>query len=91
MSSSEAVPAAAGSRPANRRTGTIAALGEPALLAGFRLAGAVLYPATGAAAVRSAWTQLPETVTAVVLTPAAAAVLAGELADPASPLTVVLP
>jgi vacuolar-type H+-ATPase subunit F/Vma7 len=91
MTSPEAVPAATGVRRADLRTGAIAALGEPALLAGFRLAGAVLYPATAPAEVRRAWTQLPETVAAVLLTPAAAAVLTTELTDPASPLTVVLP
>ncbi|WP_461170673.1 hypothetical protein [Arthrobacter sp. Z1-15] len=90
MSSPDTVPAP-GFRAADRRTGSVAALGEPALLLGFRLAGAVLYPATGPAQVRAAWAGLPDTVAAVVLTPAAAAVLTVETADPASPLTVVLP
>ena len=90
MSSPDTRPAA-GFRAADRRSGSVAALGEPALLLGFRLAGAVLYPATGAEQVRAAWSALPDTVAAVVLTPAAAAVLAAEVADPASPLTAVLP
>ncbi|WAP50825.1 hypothetical protein OL239_12595 [Arthrobacter sp. ATA002] len=84
MSSPAATPEA-GSRRTGRRTGTVAALGEPALLLGFRLAGAVLYPATGPAQVRAAWSALPETVAVVILTPDAAAVLAAETADPASP------
>lgn len=71
--------------------GIVAALGEPALLQGFRLAGAVLYPATGPAQVRAAWASLPGTVACVILTPAAAGVLAGEVAVSASPLTAVLP
>lgn len=90
MSSPDTGPAP-GIRTADRRTGSVAALGEPSLLLGFRLAGAVLYPATGPVQVRAAWSRLPETVAAVVLTPAAAAVLAAEVADPASPLTAVLP
>lgn len=72
-------------------TGTVAALGEPALLQGYRLAGAVLFPASSEAEIRTAWSTLPDTVAAVVLTPAAAEVLAGDLADPSAPLTVVLP
>lgn len=72
-------------------SGTVAALGEPALLQGFRLAGAVLYPATGAAEVKAAWARLPETVAAVILTPGAASHLAEELNEPASPLAAVMP
>ncbi|MCC9197745.1 hypothetical protein QNO08_06920 [Arthrobacter sp. zg-Y820] len=84
-------PEAAGSVAGRAGAGTVAALGEPALLQGFRLAGAVLYPAAGPEQVRSAWASLPDSVLAVVLTPAAAAILAAELADSASPLTAVLP
>lgn len=72
-------------------SGTVAALGEPALLQGFRLAGAILYPATGAAEVKAAWARLPETVSAVILTPGAASVLVEEINEPASPLTAVMP
>lgn len=71
--------------------GIVAAVGEPALLQGFRLAGAVLYPASDSAEVRHAWNNLPDTVAAVLLTPAAARELAAELDDPASPLISVLP
>ena len=75
----------------SRREGTVAALGNPALLEGYRLAGAALYPAAGAADVRAVWAGLPDSVCVVLLTPDAAAELAAELADPASPLTAVLP
>ncbi|MET4061026.1 vacuolar-type H+-ATPase subunit F/Vma7 [Arthrobacter sp. UYP6] len=71
--------------------GIVAALGEPALLAGFGLAGALLYPAAGDAQVRAAWAGLPKTVSVVVLTPSAARALSDELDDPAAPLTAVLP
>ncbi|MCQ1953722.1 hypothetical protein [Arthrobacter sp. zg-Y238] len=73
------------------REGTVAAVGNPALLEGYRLAGAVLYPAAGAADVRAVWAGLPDSVCVVLLTPDAAAELGIELADPASPLTAVLP
>ncbi|MBO0906826.1 hypothetical protein [Arthrobacter sunyaminii] len=72
-------------------SGTVAALGEPALLQGFRLAGAVLYPATGDAEVKAAWSRLPDTVSAVILTPGAARILAEQINEPASPLTAVMP
>ncbi|MCC9174940.1 hypothetical protein [Arthrobacter sp. zg-Y179] len=75
----------------SRREGTVAAVGNPALLEGYRLAGAVLYPAAGAADVRAVWASLPDSVCVVLLTPDAAAELDIELADPASPLTAVLP
>ncbi|WP_289601383.1 hypothetical protein [Arthrobacter sp. zg-Y877] len=75
----------------SRREGTVAALGSPALLQGYRLAGAVLYPASGAADVRAVWRGLPDSVCVVLLAPGAAADLGIELADPSSPLTVVLP
>ncbi len=74
-----------------RREGTVAALGSPSQLEGYRLAGAALYPAAGAADVRAVWAGLPDTVCVVLLTPDAAAQLGIQLTDPASPLTVVLP
>ncbi|MCC9205064.1 hypothetical protein [Arthrobacter sp. zg-Y769] len=73
------------------REGTVAALGNPALLEGYRLAGAELHPAAGAADVRAAWAGLPDSVCVVLLTPDAAAHLSDELVHPASPLTAVLP
>lgn len=91
MSAPESAPDTGSSGTGGNGSGTVAALGEPALLQGYRLAGAVLFPATGEAEIRAAWSALPDTVAAVLLTPAAGEVLAGELTDPASPLTVVLP
>lgn len=73
------------------REGTVAAVGSPALLQGYRLAGATLYPAAGAADVHAVWAGLPGSVCVVLLTPAAAADLAVEMTDPLAPLTVVLP
>lgn len=70
---------------------TVAALGDPGMLAGYELAGARLYPARTPDQVRAAWDQLPGDTAVVILTADAAAVLAGGLDDPAAPLTVMLP
>ena len=75
------------------RTGTVAVLGEGARIGGFALAGALLLPADGPAAVQAAWRDLPADVVVVILTTAAAAALA---LDPAAlestdPVTVVMP
>ncbi|MCC3274459.1 MULTISPECIES: hypothetical protein [unclassified Arthrobacter] len=75
----------------SRREGTVAALGSAALLQGYRLAGALLYPAAGAADVRAAWFRLPDSVAVVLLTPDAAGHLVVERENPLSPLTMVLP
>ena len=69
----------------------VAALGAPGMLAGYELAGARLVPARSPEEVRRAWAELPADTAVVILTPAAAAVLAEALDDPASPLTVALP
>ncbi|MBF4994961.1 hypothetical protein ITX31_12660 [Arthrobacter gandavensis] len=69
----------------------IAALGAPAILAGYELAGALLVPADSDEDVRRAWSQLPEGTAVVILTSDAAAALNGSLNDPAAPLTVALP
>jgi vacuolar-type H+-ATPase subunit F/Vma7 len=47
----------------------VVAIGDPALIAGFALAGVRLYPATDAAQVRAAWTTTPVRTAVVVLTP----------------------
>ena len=70
---------------------TVAALGEQALLEGFRLVGASIYPAETDDEVRRAWTALPGEAAVVILTPRAAGALGAVLADPHSPMTVVLP
>jgi len=71
--------------------GTVAALGEPSLLAGFGLAGASVHAAETDDEVRRAWAALQGDAAVVILTPRAAGVLGSVLADPHSPLTVVLP
>lgn len=69
----------------------VAALGEPALLEGFKLAGAKVYAAATDDEVRSAWAALPEQTGVVLLTQRAAGALGTAVADPHSPLTAVLP
>jgi vacuolar-type H+-ATPase subunit F/Vma7 len=69
----------------------VAALGEQSLLEGFRLAGASVYAAETDDEVRRAWTALQDDVAVVILTPRAAGALGAVLADPHSPMTVVLP
>jgi hypothetical protein len=71
--------------------GTVVALGELALVEGYGLAGAVVTPAETDADVLRAWSALPRTVTAVVLTPRAAAALGSAVHDVRSPMSVVLP
>lgn len=69
---------------------SVAAIGERALVAGFALAGALAREAETADEVRAAWNALPEDVAVVLLTPAAAAVLAAERAA-GWPMTAVMP
>lgn len=75
----------------SRRTGTVAALGDPVLLQGYRLAGVRVYPAAGEDAVRTAWLSLPDTVAVVLLTPDAGRCLGADASASGAPLTVVLP
>lgn len=72
-------------------TDTIAAIGEQTLLDGFRLAGVSVFPASTAEEIRHAWTELPGNTGIVILTPRSAQALQPLLADPRSPMTVVLP
>lgn len=53
--------------------GRVAVIGEETLVRGFALAGASIVAADDAEAVRTAWRNLPDDVTVVVLTEAAAA------------------
>jgi vacuolar-type H+-ATPase subunit F/Vma7 len=69
----------------------VVALGEQALLEGFRLAGASVHAAETDDEVRQAWTALPGNAAVVILTLRAAGALGAVLADPHSPMTVVLP
>lgn len=69
----------------------VAAIGELALLAGFRLAGVGVHACDSEPEVLRAWTALPKDTAVVILTPRSAKALGTALSDPNSPLTVVLP
>jgi len=71
--------------------GIIAAIGEPALLDGFRLAGVVVFAGSTDEEIRRAWTALPKDTAIVILTPRSAHALEPDLSDPRSPMAVVLP
>lgn len=70
---------------------TIAAIGEQALLDGFRLAGVSVFAGSTNEEILNAWTALPLNTAVVILTPRSAQALEPVLADPHSPMTVVLP
>lgn len=70
---------------------TIAAIGEQALLDGFRLAGVSVFAGSTDEEIRRAWTALPANTAIVILTPRSAHALESAMADPRSPMTVVLP
>lgn len=70
---------------------TIAAIGEQALLDGFRLAGVSVFAGSTDEEILRAWTALPPNTAIVILTPRSAQALEPVLADPHSPMTVVLP
>ena len=65
-------------------------IGEPALVAGYAMAGAITMPTRGPDEVRQAWENLPSGTTLVILTAAAADALGGRLSG-ADPLTAVMP
>ncbi len=71
--------------------GSVAALGEHALVEGYGLAGALVVAADTDAEVRRAWAALPCTVAVVVLTARAGAVLGPALRATRSPMSVVMP
>jgi vacuolar-type H+-ATPase subunit F/Vma7 len=71
--------------------GTVVALGEPARVEGYRLAGAVVRAADTPASVREAWCDLPDGTVLVVLTSRAASALGTRALAPDAPLTVVMP
>lgn len=72
-------------------SGTVAALGERALVEGYGLVGAVVLPAETESEVLDAWARMPAGVGAVVLTPRAAAVLGPRVSAPGTPMGVVMP
>ncbi len=65
-------------------------VGEPAVVAGYAMAGATVMPAEGPAEVRRAWEGLTPDTTLVILTTAAAAHLMDELRC-AGTLVAVMP
>ena len=69
----------------------VVAIGAPALIAGFALAGVRLCPSTDAAQVRAAWATASVRAAVVVLTPDAADALGADRTAPSAPLTVVMP
>ncbi len=71
--------------------GTVVALGEPALVEGYRLVGAAVRAADSADAVRQAWRDLPDGTVLVVLTDRAARALGTRAFAPDAPLTAVIP
>lgn len=71
--------------------GGVVAIGEQVRVAGWALAGTGVIDAEDAAAVRRAWHAVGDDVALVILTPAAAGHLAGELADVTWPLVAVMP
>jgi vacuolar-type H+-ATPase subunit F/Vma7 len=68
-----------------------AAIGEPLLIYGYGLAGALLCPASDQIAAARAWRELPADVSVAVLTARAAHWLADELAGKPGILTVEIP
>ncbi|MGW5342963.1 hypothetical protein [Streptomyces sp. HUAS TT3] len=70
--------------------GTVAAVGEHTRVSGLALAGVDVFEAECAEDVREAWWSLPDDVSLVILTPAAAGALGTELPDPRF-LTAVMP
>jgi vacuolar-type H+-ATPase subunit F/Vma7 len=70
--------------------GAVIVIGEPALVAGYAMAGVTTMPAQGPDEVRRAWESLPSGTTLVILTAAAADALGGQLSG-ADPLTAVMP
>lgn len=67
------------------------ALGEPARLAGYALAGVVVVGVGAPDEVRRAWDRLPREVALVLLTPEAAAAVGERREQPDALLSVVLP
>lgn len=73
------------------RTGTIVAIGDPAVLAGYVLAGVQLLPARSEQEARAAWEGIGEEVGLALLTPAAAEAVGTVPVDHRAPLTAVIP
>ncbi len=70
--------------------GAVAVIGEPGLVSGYALAGAVVMTAADDEAVRHAWAALDHDTKLVILTPAAARALTEQQLS-GMPITVVMP
>lgn len=70
---------------------TVVALGEAALVEGYRLAGVEVCAVETADDARRIWADLPDTVGVVILTDQAALAVGPALTGATSPLTVVMP
>ena len=73
------------------QAGNIVAIGEHEHVRALALAGVRVVSADDPDAARAAWEALPADVALVILTPAAHAAIAGELADGGRRLWVVMP
>jgi vacuolar-type H+-ATPase subunit F/Vma7 len=69
----------------------IAALGERSRIQGYSIAGVEVMPAGTADAAVAAWRTLPSHVAVLILTPQAAAALAGRMSERPDVLVAVLP
>lgn len=69
----------------------VVAIGAPALIAGFALAGVRTCPANDAAEVRAVWGTASVRAAVVILTADAADVLGSDRTAATAPLTVVMP
>jgi vacuolar-type H+-ATPase subunit F/Vma7 len=69
----------------------VAAIGSPAQVAGFGLAGAVVFPADDGSQALAAWESLDEEYVVVILTAAAAGGIGAERQGHPTRFTVVMP
>jgi vacuolar-type H+-ATPase subunit F/Vma7 len=72
-------------------TGTVVAIGDPARLAGYAVAGAEVLPARTVAQAITAWEALQDGVGLALLTAEAAHALGARVGRPGAPLTAVIP
>lgn len=71
--------------------GRVAVIGEQTAVSGYALAGVLVLPAEDDAAVRGAWSGLPDDVQVVILTARAARTLGNVRTAKLLPFTVVMP
>jgi vacuolar-type H+-ATPase subunit F/Vma7 len=62
--------------------GSVAAIGEDALIRGFALAGVLVLPAAEPAEVAAAWAQLPADVDVVILTERSRSTISDDVSHP---------